>query len=316
MLRFAYTFTPQLKNTLDEIEELRTKILTSPLSHRLELKLRWESLLDRIYYSLLESGSTLKRKEISERLTASALLRRPKKITLAEKNILKYKKALDIISFTFLGSEKSITPKAVFLLHEVGCPGTFKKNNNTEFRQALEYLESNTDHPVIQAAIAYSAIITLKPFTDGNGRLARLLSLAFLYKGGFDVRGMICIEKEWYKDKDRYKQALEHGVNSSHITLWMEYFAESLVANLRGQLQEIQKAKTATQREKSFIYLNERQKEILSILDEPSSTITNRLVQKHFRISQITASRDLSHLAALALLAPRGKGRSIHYTKA
>ena len=52
----------------------------------------------------------------------------------------------------------------------------------------------------------------------------------------------------------------------------------------------------------SFWDLNERQKVILGILDQPGVSITNKTVQKRFKISQITASRDLSKLAILGLL--------------
>ncbi len=44
-------------------------------------------------------------------------------------------------------------------------------------------------------------------------------------------------------------------------------------------------------------------------------TITNKKVQKLFKVSQITASRDLAKLASVGLLFTHGKGRSVYYTK-
>jgi len=65
----------------------------------------------------------------------------------------------------------------------------------------------------------------------------------------------------------------------------------------------------------SFWKLNGRQQSILSVLENPGEKITNKDVQKKFGVSQITASRDLSHLTTLGLLLAHGKGRSVYYTK-
>ena len=65
----------------------------------------------------------------------------------------------------------------------------------------------------------------------------------------------------------------------------------------------------------SFWQLNDRQKSILGFLENPDATITNKRVRSLFKISQITASRDLTKLANLGLLFAHGKGRSVFYTK-
>jgi Fic family protein len=54
----------------------------------------------------------------------------------------------------------------------------------------------------------------------------------------------------------------------------------------------------------------------MAIVDRPGTRITNKMVQKHFKVSQITASRELAKLATLGLIISIGKGRSIYYTKA
>jgi predicted HTH transcriptional regulator len=62
--------------------------------------------------------------------------------------------------------------------------------------------------------------------------------------------------------------------------------------------------------------LSLRQKQILSLAEPPNTLVSNKLVQDTFRISQITASRDLAKLASLGLLIPHGHGRSTSYSKA
>lgn len=64
-----------------------------------------------------------------------------------------------------------------------------------------------------------------------------------------------------------------------------------------------------------FFELNDRQKSILNMLDQPTASITNRLTQKAYKVSQITASRDLAKLTTLGFLFSHGKGRSVYYTR-
>ena len=51
--------------------------------------------------------------------------------------------------------------------------------------------------------------ICIHPFTGGNGRMSRLLSLLLLYKNGFDIGQYISLEEQINKSKDRYYQALK-----------------------------------------------------------------------------------------------------------
>ncbi len=65
----------------------------------------------------------------------------------------------------------------------------------------------------------------------------------------------------------------------------------------------------------SYFELNDRQTSILNMLDLPQGSITNRKIQKAYKVSQITASRDLAKLTTLGFLFSHGKGRSVYYTK-
>ncbi len=51
--------------------------------------------------------------------------------------------------------------------------------------------------------------LCIHPFSDGNGRMSRLLTLLLLYKNGYSVGKYISIEKEIEKTKDLYYDALE-----------------------------------------------------------------------------------------------------------
>jgi Fic family protein len=271
-------------------------------------------MLDRIYYTLIVDKTSIQKRTLVELLTATPLIRKHKKPTPEEKQILRFKQGLDLISQEWLVSDKPVTYKTAIGLHDYSCPGKYRKGE-TELKQLMNYLETNPDHPVIQAAVVYACIHRVRPFTDGNGRIASLLATLFLYKAGYDCRGLIGLEKEWLNQPVFLQEKLNLVINSAYMTGWIEFVAESLVTHLEKKLQDIKSPHPTSEKSKTFFDLNTRQQAIMSMLNEPGIKISNRDIQKQFAISQITASRDLAHLVLLGLIIPHGKGRSVYYTK-
>ncbi len=311
MVNLSYSLSASLIESLQRIDNLRQKILLTPLSPKAELKMRWEAMVNRLYWSLLLSDNSKSRTEMVKLLNSDL---RKKRLTEDEQQVISYKKALDYISQNWFVSQNRITSKVVITLHDLACPGRFK-GSEAELRQVLDYLQASSENPVVQAGMAQIQTITLTPFSDGNGRTARLLALLFLYKAGFDFRGLLVLEEYFRRDLAAFREATESVSKSQNLTLWLEYFAKGMVTQLEKAQEDLALQRSHLELPASFWVLNDRQKEILTILDQPDSTITNKKVQKQFRVSQITASRDLSQLADLGLIFARGKGRSIYYTK-
>src|SRR3989344_2561864 len=310
MLELSYNLSLTLQDRLEKIDILRKDILLSPISPKTELQMRWDAMINRAYNSLALANSPLTKQETVKILTSSKA-----KFSREEEDALLYKKALDHISQKWLVPGKNVTVKDVLILYDIFCRGRLIIPPS-RIQELLDYIQAHEQHPVIQAGVASLGITRIQPFSDGNGRLSRLLPYLFLYKNGFDVRGLIEFEKSWSQDKETYLQALKIGLEAASITLWLEYFSNSLLKELTLIFGKI---KTHTPENlgihSSFWDLSDRQKAILNIVENPGTSITNRKVQKQFNVSQITASRDLSKLANLRLLFSHGKGRSVYYTK-
>ena len=58
--------------------------------------------------------------------------------------------------------------------------------------------------------------LSIHPFSDGNGRVSRLLTLLLLYKEGYDIGKFISFENQINKYKDAYYEALERSQNNWH----------------------------------------------------------------------------------------------------
>ena len=71
--------------------------------------------------------------------------------------------------------------------------------------------------------------LSIHPFSDGNGRMARLLTLLLLYQTGYEVGRYISLEKVVEETKDQYYQTLEQSSAGWHegihdLLPWINYF--------------------------------------------------------------------------------------------
>jgi len=104
--------------------------------------------------------------------------------------------------------------------------------------------------------LAILDFLCIHPFTDGNGRMSRLLSLLLLYHAGFDVGRYISLERVIEESKETYYEALKlssdgwhEGEHDPHP--WMSYFWGVLLASYKefeervSGVRDVRGAKTA-----------------------------------------------------------------------
>lgn len=103
---------------------------------------------------------------------------------------------------------------------------------------------------------------------------------------------------------------------SATITQWLEYYGETMIHQLEKIVSFISAAPaTIPSVPRAFWKLTDRQRIILEDLEEPGLMVTNKAVQAKFKVSQVTASRELNKLSTLGLIFPHASGRSTYYTK-
>jgi Fic family protein len=83
--------------------------------------------------------------------------------------------------------------------------------------------------PLIVIPLTVFDFLCIHPFNDGNGRVARLITLMLLYKAGFIVGRYISLERIFEETKETYYETLEGSSKGWHqgehdILAWMTYF--------------------------------------------------------------------------------------------
>jgi len=97
------------------------------------------------------------------------------------------------------------------------------------------YIEKESFEPLILIPLFVFDFLCVHPFSDGNGRIGRLLTLLLLYQAGYKVGKYISLERIIEKSKDSYYDALELSSKKWHegkhnIFPWMNYFYGTLIA--------------------------------------------------------------------------------------
>lgn len=310
MKSFFYTKSQVLSEQISIIDDLNKALLLKPLSPKDKMKFRWIALVNRIHFSFLLANRPAPIEIIKKLFTNNG------KIASTEptKQIVKYKQALDYLYQNWLVNNKQITPKVLIELYKIAFDGKLT-TSVSELEEALRYVQINPEHPVIQAALAQIVIYSLSPFSKENELFSQLIFLLFLYKNGYDFRRIFVFEEFFYRDLGNYKNIVQNSIKKQNLTEWLDYVSRGISYELQKTLRDIDFKGKEEIINVNFFELNDRQKNILSLFNNPGNKISNMIVMKRFRISPVTASRDLAKLKNLGLLLTIGKGRSTYYIK-
>lgn len=102
-------------------------------------------------------------------------------------------------------------------------------------REHVRVFREATLEPLLRVASFILDFECIHPFTDGNGRLGRLLTLLLLYQGGYEVGRYISLERIVEDSKESYYEALNRSSQKWHdgahdLRPWWNYFLGMLTA--------------------------------------------------------------------------------------
>jgi hypothetical protein len=316
MQPIAYTMSPYLLRYLNRLETVRQQIILYPLSPKRELGLQFLATVDRVHYGLALTDEHVppeKIKTILENQIVFAMQHEAKNKDQIQNSILDYKLSLDYIKRDWNLSSQKITVNTLLRLYSfIGKPQITLPEK--QLQDIILYLHASADNPFIQAALAKLQIRRLLPETKEMEHFSTMSSYLFLYQSGMNCRGLLVLEKPWILDRKLFNGYYATATARQNVTGWIEYFVKTVCTQLELTYQSLVQSQTRLEEDK-IGKLNERQKVIMTLLDDPQAIISNRTIQKIFHISPITASRDLAKLTMLGLLIQQGKGRSVRYTR-
>lgn len=194
-------------------------------------------------------------------------------------------------------------------------------SDNIPFQMKL-FLEWANDNqkidPVLKAAIAHLWFVTIHPFDDGNGRIARTIMDLFLARADEMPHCFYSMSTEIRKQRKGYYAILEKTQKGGlDITGWLEWFLDCLEAALINTEKSISSVlqKAAFWDKYRLVPMNERQIKMVNLLwDGFDGKLTSSKWGKITKCSADTALRDIQDLITKGVLRKTDEGgRSTNY---
>jgi Fic family protein len=190
---------------------------------------------------------------------------------------------------------------------------------NVEMNKFLEWFNRTTTmDPVLKAAIAHLWFVTIHPFDDGNGRIARAIADMQLARADGSRQRFYSMSAQIQRERNVYYDILEKTQKGDlDITKWLLWFIECLDRSISASEENLsgvtQKAKFWESHQR--VTLNERQRKMLNkLMDGFEGKLTSTKWAKIAKCSSDTALRDIQDLIEKGILEKEeGGGRSTSY---
>ena len=191
-----------------------------------------------------------------------------------------------------------------------------------EMQAFLDWFNTKADlDPVLKAALAHLWFVTIHPFDDGNGRIARAIADMALARSENSPQRFYSMSAQIRQERDAYYNMLEQTQQGTlDITPWMEWFLGCLGRAIDGAQITLGSilGKARFWEEIAGVPTNDRQRLVLNrLLDGCEGKLTSSKYAQLAKCSHDTALRDILAMVERGILIrnPAG-GRSTSYALA
>ena len=336
------TITPEINNYIAKIEAIRQKVKDSKILPEQEIALRFRAAVDAVHSSTTIEGNPLNKNQVIQALRGT--LNSWEKAVIEVRN---YKKALDWIAKRITDKKEinltdvlklhscvanNLLPKQkigqlrtgpVYIVDIIGKKEIVKyigpqaKNLQYLLHDLLDWLRENKTklHPVLAAGILHYEFVSIHPFSDGNGRVTRLLVKLFLDLLGYDFRGALVLDKFYLANQMSYYDSLHKAKHyeeqrKADLTSWLNFFARGFWEVCKDLEKEISVVSMSSN--KKVIRLSNEEVQILDFAKQ-FGQITSSDIADIIKGSERTIQRRLKILIGKKLLIKKGQGKNIYY---
>lgn len=349
MFQPKYTINSKILSNITEIVEIKAVVERSRVLPLNEAQLRRQAILRMAHTSTSIEGNRLAQFEVGKVLEGKTV-RASQKDILEVENYYQALKLLEVMS----KSKKEISLDEIFKLHKIVMEGLVEKEKVGKFRPSdvyvlddlgdgremlrfkapplnqvarliddlLNWLNKSKKegvHPIIRAGILHLEFVSIHPFTDGNGRVARLLTQLQLYREAWDFRKILVLEDYYNRDRLSYYNAEQevqghYYKRNADFTSWLGYFTTGFLIEARKAMEQIQSigfGKISKKSEQIFLDRDE-----IQIMDFLTTTgrITSEDVMDVLKVAKRTAQLKLKKLVDKKLLERQGSTTATFYT--
>ncbi len=194
------------------------------------------------------------------------------------------------------------------------------KRLNMEMKRFLDWYNANTTaDPVLKAGLAHLWFVTIHPFDDGNGRIARAIADMSLARAEHSPQRFYSMSSQIRKERDVYYDMLEatQKQDNGDVTPWLCWFIDCLDRAIAGAETTLAKVlkKAKFWEAHSDGKFNQRQRDVINqLLNGFVGKLNTSKWAKIEKCSPDTALRDITELVERGILMKEAAGgRSTSY---
>jgi len=345
MFNPKYTISNKILNQLTEITEIKSIIERAKLLPQREVFLKRAAIIKIAHTSTSIEGNRLQEYQVEK-------VAQGKKILAAEDQVKEVKNYLSALKYIdkLAKSKNEFTAKDILKVHKLVTDGLIDKEKVGTFRKGpiyivnvspnkqekvtyippsaenvlrlvenlIKWLTKNKEtHPIIRAGLFHYQFETIHPFTDGNGRTGRLMTLLYLYQSGWDFKKILVLEDYYNRNRKLYCESLQTGKDYKSrqkvdLSGWLEYYIQGFLDEARKVKDQVLNLLVVKDIDATKIVLN---KDELKILDFTisMSRITSSDVVDILQIPKRTAQAKLKKLENNKILKKIGAGPTTYY---
>lgn len=177
-------------------------------------------------------------------------------------------------------------------------------------KELFIWLKDKDQHAIVRSAVFHHEFLTVHPFVDGNGRVARAMAQWLLWGRGFDPLLTLGLDDFFAANRARYYDMIQQTRDMDNdFTHWVEYIAEGLMHSVEGVQSRIKEGMLGLKR----IVLTPKQDELVALITKQgmmgSAQISLKMKVNRARVNQL-----ISPLVHAGIVQKTGAARSVRYS--
>jgi cell filamentation protein, protein adenylyltransferase len=332
MFKPNYRITEYFLDCIEKIATLQTEIRKSHIRLPLLLKLQKEAFNRNVHSSTWIEGNQLSLQQV-------AVLNEQKDVRADESQKKEVKNYINALRWVIDHANQPIKESDLLRLHHLvtldlvaeGKGGKYRKIQNYVvdgqqrvvytpplasevpklMRELLEWTTSKSEkNAVIVSAIFHHQFITIHPFADGNGRIARAVSLWILYQRKYDPVHIIALDEYFSSDREAYylkiRQARELDYDLTH---WLEYIAKGVLESLENTIRRVYQLAISPKKD---VLLSAKQ-EVLIHFIKLNGGCGSKDIGAALKVNRARVNQLITPLVKAGIIRIEGKARTTKY---
>ncbi|HEX6492471.1 MAG TPA: Fic family protein, partial [Candidatus Dormibacteraeota bacterium] len=183
----------------------------------------------------------------------------------------------------------------------------------------LEGAEAGDAHVVVRAAMAHLHVVSIHPFRDGNGRVARIVQSLVLARDGLLAPEFASIEEHLGEHTAAYYATLASVQGPAYdpgrdASAWVRLCVQAHLDQAQRRLREVEMAAARWEASEGIVAAHGWPERVVIALERAlTGTLDRSGYAAEADVSPVTATLDLRRLVDARLVVQEGRGRATRY---